>query len=216
MIELRSIDVHSGSFTLSDIDLNIAEASYAVLMGGTGQGKTTLLEAICGLRRVSSGQILLDGVDVTQWLPGDRGVGYVPQDVALFPHSTVREHLSFPLRLRRAPRRQIQAKTLEIASLLRISDLLERRPLGLSGGEAQRVALGRAISFNPSILLLDEPLSALDESTRQQTQSLLLEITRKHRITTLHVTHRRDEAEMLADCRFVLQDGRVDRCGDEG
>src|SRR5207253_9497129 len=130
------------------------QGGYAVLMGKTGIGKTTILEAICGLRRVTGGTIQLMDRDVTFLRPAERGLGYVPQDRALFPTMTVWEHLAFALQIRRWTRQQIDERVAELASLLALDSLLDRKPLGLSGGEAQRVALGRAVSFKPPILLL--------------------------------------------------------------
>jgi len=173
MVELDNITVRSGPFTLRDISFEVQGGQYAVLMGKTGVGKTTLLEAICGLRKVATGRILLHGADVTQLHPADRGVGYVPQDLALFPTLTVREHLAFALQIRRIAAQTISSRVAEFAELLSIMHLLDRVPRGLSGGEAQRVALGRALSFHPQVLLLDEPLSALDEETRHEMYDLL-------------------------------------------
>jgi ABC-type sugar transport system ATPase subunit len=174
-------------------------------MGKTGCGKTTLLEAICGLRQVHAGRIVLLGRDVTQLKPAQRGVGYVPQDLALFPGHTVREHLAFALEVRRWSRAAIDARVRELAGLLGITHLLDRYPQGLSGGEAQRVALGRALAFHPPVLLLDEPLSALDEDTRSEMATLLRDVQRQTGVTTLHVTHSLTEARRLADRLFVLE-----------
>jgi molybdate transport system ATP-binding protein/molybdate/tungstate transport system ATP-binding protein len=162
MVELDNLTIRSGPFTLAGISFEIPDGQYAVLMGKTGTGKTTILEAICGLRSVALGRILLQGADVTQLHPADRGVGYVPQDLALFPTLSVREHLEFALRVRGANSQIIQSRVGQFAELLAIGHLLDRLPRGLSGGESQRVALGRALAFHPQVLLLDEPLSAFD------------------------------------------------------
>jgi ABC-type sugar transport system ATPase subunit len=209
MIEIEDVTVRSGGFVLANVSAVIHEGEYAVLMGATGRGKTTILEAICGLRPVVSGRIRLAGADVTEWKPADRGIGYVPQDLALFPTMTVREHLEFALRLRRASRAVQSERVAELADVLDIGPLLDRRIRGLSGGEAQRVALGRALSFRPRVLLLDEPLNALDESTRDRLCELLRTIQKTDGLTTLHVTHGRTEARMLADRLFVLAEGRL-------
>ncbi len=209
MIELRDVTVTAGDFRLESIQLCVPTGSYAVLMGKTGRGKTTILEAICGLRRVVRGSIHIDDVDVTDWSPGDRQIGYVPQDLALFPTLNVAEHLAFALKLRRRPRGQIEARIHDLAEVLGITHLLDRDVQSLSGGESQRVALGRALSFDPAVLLLDEPLSALDETTRQGMYQLLRRVQATTAVTTLHVTHNREEAKALADCRFALQDGRI-------
>lgn len=204
MIDLQAVSIAAGSFLLSELDLRVERGEYAVLMGPSGQGKTTILEAICGLRRVTAGKILIDGHEVTRWPPADRQIGYVPQDLALFPTMTVRENLEFALRLRSAPRQQIAERTEELAHLLSIPHLLGRGVKHLSGGEAQRVALGRALSFRPAVLLLDEPLSALDEARRHDMQNLLRSVQQNTGVTTLHVTHSADEAEALADRVLTL------------
>lgn len=209
MIELAGVTIRAGDFQLQNITFRVEAGQYAVLMGRTGRGKTTILESICGLRRVERGTVTVQGTDVTDWSPADRQIGYVPQDLALFPTITVAGHLEFALRLRRVATREIAARTAELAEILGISHLLSRGIAGLSGGESQRVALGRALSFYPRVLLLDEPLSALDETTRHEMQSLLQEIQRTTGVTTLHVTHSESEAAALADQRLELIDGAV-------
>jgi molybdate/tungstate transport system ATP-binding protein len=209
MIELDDLSIRSGAFRLAHVRLTIPDGAYAVLMGGSGQGKTTILEAICGLRPVTGGRIRLGGCDVTRLKPADRGVGYVPQDLGLFPTMTVREHLEFALRVRRWPPALVQERVAELARLLGIEGLLSRRIHHLSGGEAQRVALGRALSFRPRVLLLDEPLNALDEVTRDRLCALLRSIQSESGLTTLHVTHSRNEARALADQLIVLQEGAL-------
>jgi ABC-type sugar transport system ATPase subunit len=155
MIELQDLSIRAGGFRLDGVSLEVPSGDYAVLMGRTGRGKTTILESICGLRKVTSGKILIDSTDVTKWLPGDRQVGYVPQDLALFPTLTVAEHLSFALKLRKRPQGFIDTRVQSLADVLGITMLLGRKVHALSGGESQRVALGRALSFSPSVLLLD-------------------------------------------------------------
>jgi ABC-type sugar transport system ATPase subunit len=209
MVELANVTIRSGSFRLSNISFEVPNGQYAVLMGKTGEGKTTILEAICGLRTVLAGRVLLQGSDVTQLHPADRGVGYVPQDLALFPTLTVREHLEFALLVRRTSEQTVQARVGEFADLLGIAHLLDRLPHGLSGGESQRVALGRALAFHPQVLLLDEPLSALDEETRHEMYELLKRVQRQTGVTTVHVTHSKAEAKALAQRLLVLDSGAV-------
>jgi len=209
MITLDRITIQAGKFRVSDISLEVPTGQYGVLMGKTGCGKTTILESIIGLRSVVAGCIRLDQDDVTQWNPAIRGIGYVPQDGALFSRMSVRDHLAFALAIRQTPKQAINERVEELADLLEIRHLLSRRPRGLSGGERQRVALGRALSFRPRMLCLDEPLSALDSQTRQQMCDLLRDVKQRTGVTTLHVTHNLDEAERLADCLFRLEDGRI-------
>ena len=209
MISLSEISVHQGAFSLQDIAIEVPTGAYGVLMGKTGSGKTTLLEAICGLRRVAAGSVRLMGRDVTRLKPAARNIGYVPQDVALFSTLTVREHLAFALVVRRWSRSAIHARVDALAQLLGIGQLLDRRPRGLSGGEAQRVALGRAIAMHPDVLLFDEPFSALDDDTRQEMYDLFRSLRKQMPITVLHVTHNRNEASRLGDCFFQLRDGRI-------
>jgi molybdate/tungstate transport system ATP-binding protein len=209
MIAVEHLKVHVGGFALEDVSFEVPTGQYAVLMGRTGAGKTTLLEALCGLKPVTGGTIRLNEREVTQLKPAERGIGYVPQDRALFQTMTVREHLAFALVIRKADQQAIQQRVAELSRLLSIEHLLERRPHGLSGGEAQRVALGRALSVRPGILCLDEPLNALDDETRRGMYQLLAEVQQNTGVTILHVTHNLDEAEQLADRILVLQNGKV-------
>lgn len=207
MIAVEGLSVQAGAFVVEGIAFAVASGEYAVLMGRTGCGKTTLLEAICGLKRVRCGRIQLMGHDVNRLRPADRGVGYVPQDLALFPTMTVRDHLAFALELRRWDSDAAARRVEELTELLGLRALLDRRPQGLSGGEAQRVALGRALAFKPPILLLDEPLSALDDETRAGLYKLLRSVQRQTGVTVLHVTHSRAEARALGDRVFLLDHG---------
>lgn len=209
MISLDKLSIVQGSFRLSNVSFEVAEGQYAVLMGRTGCGKTTLLEAICGLRRVQSGRVILTGRDVTALRPAARGLGYVPQDGALFSTMTVARHLAFALEIRRQSRAAIAARVDEMAELLEIKHLLDRYPERLSGGERQRVALGRALSFRPAVLLLDEPLSALDDETRHHMYEVLGRIRRHARVTVLHITHNHEDASRLADRILRLENGCV-------
>lgn len=152
MISVEHLQVSVGGFAIQDISFEVPTGHYAVLMGRTGAGKTTLLEALCGLKPVTGGTIRLNDRDVTRLKPAERGIGYVPQDRALFQTMTVREHLAFALVIRKAEQSVIHQRVADLSRLLGIESLLERRPHGLSGGEAQRVALGRALSVRPGIL----------------------------------------------------------------
>ncbi|HIM67071.1 MAG TPA: ABC transporter ATP-binding protein, partial [Verrucomicrobia bacterium] len=189
MIALENIELRQGSFELSDLSLELASGEYGVLMGRSGCGKTTLLEAVCGLRNIAGGRIILGGRDVTQLPPAERGVGYVPQDRALFPTMLVREQLAFALVLRALGQAEIAGRVDELAELLGITGLLDRTPDKLSGGEAQRVALGRALAHSPAVLCLDEPLAALDEELHGEMCRLLERVHRETGVTILHITH---------------------------
>ena len=206
MIRVNDLCLRSDSFALSDITFTVPTGAYAVLMGRSGCGKTTILEAICGLRPIQSGSIYLGTLEVTALSPAERKIGYVPQDLALFPHLNVRENLAFGLHALGLPSEE---RVEELGVLLGISDLFGRTTAGLSGGEAQRVALGRALAFRPTVLLLDEPLSALDEATRDEMHSVLRSIRDKTGVTTLHVTHLREDAKALADVVLELHGGKV-------
>ena len=207
MIELQNItSTAGGRVILDDVTLQIARGAYAVLMGPTGCGKTTLLEILCGLREPQSGRVRLDGRDVTDLEPRERGIGYLPQDLALFPGLQVRQQIAFALKLRGEP---FEARVKQLADELGITPLLDRLPDRLSGGEKQRVALARALAASPKLLLLDEPLSALDETMRADAAAMLKRIQKEHALTILHVTHSESEAVQLADVRLRMSEGRV-------
>jgi len=210
MIQVEHLKVKAGGFALADVCFDIPARCYAVLMGRTGAGKTTLLEAVCGLKPVTGGTIWLNGRDVTELKPAERGIGYVPQDRALFQTMTVRENLGFSLAIQKLRGGVIAERVGGLAQLLGIEHLLDRWPEGLSGGEAQRVAVGRALAAQPFILCLDEPLNGLDDQTRREMQDLLHAVQQATGVTTLHVTHSLEEAEALADRVLLLTNGRVE------
>lgn len=209
MIRLENIAWQVGAFRLDGMSMEVEAGRYAVLMGRTGCGKTTLIEILCGLRQAASGRVWVGGRDVTDAAPGERDIGYVPQDGAMFMTMTVREQLGFALRVRRRPAKDIADRVNELAGELGLTHLLDRLPHGLSGGERQRIAIGRALAAKPSVLLLDEPLSALDEETRDDASALLRRVQEREAVTVLHVTHSRQEAARLADVLFRLQDGKI-------
>jgi ABC-type sugar transport system ATPase subunit len=209
MISIEGLHIVQGAFRLKDVSFTVPAGAYAVLMGRTGSGKTTILEAIAGLRPVRGGRIVLDDRDVTHLTPAARELGYVPQDAALFPHLTVSRNLSFALELRGVPEAEVERRVRELAGWLRIDTLLDRWPAKLSGGEAQRVALGRALAFRPKLLLLDEPLAALDEETRAELVDVLQSLRSRREVTVLHITHSSGEAELLGDVRLRLVDGKL-------
>jgi ABC-type sugar transport system ATPase subunit len=210
VIEVRDLAIQQGRFRLEGISFNVPRGAYGVLMGKTGSGKTTLLEAIAGLRRPSAGRILLGERDVTDLDPADRNAGYVPQDGALFRTMTVRQNLAFALAIRREPQELVDKRVAELAGWLELNHLLDRRAVGLSGGETQRIALGRALAHGPPVLLMDEPLASLDEETRERLIGVFRTIRAHYDVTVLHVSHSRHEAEQLGDVVFRLHDGRIE------
>ncbi len=202
---VEQLRVRTGGFSLEDLNLEVPQGAYFIVLGPTGSGKTVLLETIAGLRKPLSGLISISGRDVTRLPPERRKVGFVYQDYALFPHLRVRENIAFGLRLRKGRRRDVNGKVQEVCELLGIEHLLERWPGTLSGGEAQRVALARALVTEPGLLLLDEPLSALDPGTREGLQREMKRLHRRLGTTTIHVTHDFEEAFALGDMVAVLQ-----------
>jgi ABC-type sugar transport system ATPase subunit len=209
MIELENISWRADAFSLENVSFTVPAGAYAVLMGRTGSGKTSLIEILCGLRTPNRGSVRLDGRDVTLLPPNQRGIGYVPQDGAIFPTMTVRRQIGFALHMRRVADAEIATTVESLASELGITHLLDRKPQGLSGGEKQRVALARALAMKPAVLLMDEPLSSLDEETQADLIALLKRVQQEHRITVLHVTHSSRESAALADLVLRLENGKV-------
>lgn len=213
MISIRNLSAHAGSFTLKEINLEIGNGEYFVVVGPTGAGKTIFLECITGLQRLHSGEIWLNERDITSLPPERREIGYVPQDYALFPFLNVRENIIFGLQLKRLSKQELDEKVEVLAHLLSISHLLDRDVRTLSGGEKQRVAIARALAISPKVLLLDEPMGSLDVRTAKY---LRLELKRFHEelgITTIHVTHNLIEAEEMAERMVILNTGRVEQVG---
>lgn len=213
LVAVRDLSLRLGEFAVHDVSLDIARGEYFVLLGPTGAGKTVLLECIAGLHRPNQGDIYVHGERVNDMAPERRGLGYLPQDYALFPHLTVARNIAFGLRIRRTPHGEIERAVNRLAGLLGITHLLGRGTGHLSGGERQRVALARALAIEPRVLLLDEPLSALDEQTREV---LCVELRRVHEqlgTTTLHVSHNFEETLAVADRIGVIHQGRVRQVG---
>ena len=211
MICVENLSITQGAFSLQDISFEILEGQYAVLTGKSGSGKTTILEALCGLRRIQTGRVMLGDVDVTHLRPAERRIGYVPQDGALFPTYRVGEQLAFALIVRKYTNHDISSRVREVAQMLKITHLLDRYSDNLSGGEIQRVALGRTLALQPRVLCFDEPLCALDSDTHEEICELLRTTIKAQHITTLHITHNRAEANILADVAFDLRDGCITR-----
>ena len=213
MIRLENLTVKLKQFTLYGINLEVQLGEYFIILGPTGAGKTLLLETIAGLRKSDAGSIFINDVDVTHMEPERRRIGFVYQDYALFPHLSVRDNIVFGLKCRRAPKADIDAKLKQLAELLNIDQLLERKPQTLSGGEKQKVALARALSTDPDVVLLDEPISALDPQQRENVQNDLRDICKKLNRTFIHVTHNFEEALALGDSIGVLSEGRLIQSG---
>jgi ABC-type sugar transport system ATPase subunit len=197
------------------VSLALADGGITVVVGPSGSGKSTLIALVAGLLAPAAGRILFAGRDMAGVPPERRDVGVVFQSYALFPHLSVEDNVAFGLttRQRRLPRREAAARVRELAALLGLTPLLARRPAELSGGERQRVALARALAPRPSLLLLDEPLSALDASLRRQLRAEIAALLRGLGTTVLYVTHDQEEAMMLADRLVVLRAGRVVQAG---
>lgn len=208
MVKLENITYKAGQFTLGPINLELPKGSYTALLGPSGSGKSVMLELIAGLRFPEKGKILIDGVDMTNTPAKKRPVGMLFQDYALFPHMTVEENIGFPLSISGADKAAVAKETGRIASLFKIEGLLKRAIKDLSGGEKQRCALARAMAHQPSVLLLDEPLSALDEELREEAVKTLA-ILKKEGQTVLHVTHNRGETDGLATSSLHIRGGKI-------
>ena len=213
MIEVRGLTLAVGNFRIDHLDLILQERGYNVLLGPTGSGKTLILESVIGLRNFQSGEIMVGGKQIQNLPPERRGISYLPQDLALFPHLTVRENLLYGLRAQKKSSEENENHLGRLIDTLKIGHLLDRYPQGLSGGEKQRVALGRALAPSPRLLLLDEPLAALDPGLKSEIQQLLVSLHRSLRFTALHVTHDLQEAYLLGDTITVLIEGKVEQRG---
>lgn len=213
MLKLDGICKRFGGFSMSDVSLEISSGEYFVLLGPSGVGKTLLIELIAGLVRCDGGQVLWHGTDITNAPPESRGFSVVYQDYALFEHMTVERNIAYGLRGRRIGRKEIKKRVVALAEMLDIAGLLGRRPGTLSGGEKQRVALARALATEPGMLLLDEPLAALDSNMRGRLRGMLRRINRDTGVTVLHVTHDPIEAMAVADKVGVMLDNRIVQVG---
>ncbi|MGI8478166.1 MAG: ABC transporter ATP-binding protein [Thermomicrobiales bacterium] len=213
-IRLRHVRVaYGGVDVVRDVSFSVASGELAVLVGPSGSGKTTLLRAVTGYAPVSGGSVSIGGVDVGGKPPGDRDIAMVFQNLALYPHMTVRQNWEFPLRAARMPKAEMERRVARVARTLQMDRLLHRLPHELSGGQKQRVAMGRALVREPQIFLLDEPLGALDAKLRVEARSAFKTLQRDLGVTTLYVTHDQVEAQALGAKIVVLNDGVVQQIG---
>src|SRR5215472_17895471 len=213
-LELIAVSKRFGPVVaVEDVDLTVEDNELFCLFGPPGCGKTTILRLLLGLETPDRGEIRIGGRDVTRLPPADRDLAMVFQNLALFPHMSVRENLAFPLVERRVEPRRIDAKVAEVAETLHITHLLKKPPAQLSGGERQRVAIGRALVRAPNAYLMDEPISALDARLREEMRVELNRLRRHLKHTFVHVTHDQEEAMAVADRLCVMKDGQIDQLG---
>jgi molybdate/tungstate transport system ATP-binding protein len=213
MLELRTITKKLGSYEMLDTSMHINHGEYMVLVGPSGVGKSVLIEIIAGLLYPDTGCIMWDTKDITFEVPEKRGFAVVYQNYVLFPHLTVRQNITYGLKAIGAGPEKITERLRMLVKMLDIEKLLDRKPIKLSGGEQQRVALARALAIEPKLLLLDEPLSALDVNTRLRLRKELKRINKELNITVLHVTHDSDEAIALGDRICVMIDNQIRQIG---
>ncbi len=214
-VELRGVRKVFGRVeALAAVDAHVEDRSFTCLVGPSGSGKSTLLNIVAGLETPSHGQVFLDGVDITRQPPAERDIAMVFQSYALYPHMSVFDNMAFGLKVRKTPQDVVRQRVEEAAGLLRLSDLLDRKPRQLSGGQRQRVALGRAITRHPKVFLLDEPLSNLDAQLRFQTRVELKLLFERIGGTVIYVTHDQSEAMTLSDQVVVLDKGRIQQVGE--
>jgi molybdate transport system ATP-binding protein len=214
VLRIESLSVTLGEFSIRDVSLEIRPGEYFIILGPTGAGKTVLLETIAGIHTPGSGRIILGDNEITSTEPRLRNIGMVYQDYMLFPHLTVEDNIAFGLRQRKISPDKRQALVEEIISFLEIPHLTQRYPGSLSGGEQQRVALARALVLKPEILLLDEPMSALDGRTRERMRRELSRIRKITGTTIVQITHHFDDVFALADRIAIMREGRIIQTGE--
>ncbi|MFI2034543.1 ABC transporter ATP-binding protein [Streptomyces bottropensis] len=202
---------YSGVTAVDTVSMEIAGGEFVTFLGSSGSGKTTTLMMIAGFCEPDSGRIVVGGRDVTRLAPQKRGLGFVFQQYLLFPHMTVWENVAFPLQLRGVPKAELRRRVGETLEIAGLSAMARRRPRELSGGQQQRVALCRALVYRPPVILMDEPLGALDKKLRDQLQTEIKRIQQELGLTVIYVTHDQEEALVLSDRIAVMRDGRIDQ-----
>jgi len=216
-ILLRDVEKHFGdNYIIRKLNLEIRHREFLVLLGPSGCGKTTTLRAIAGLETIDGGEILIDGQAVQRRRAAERDIAFVFQLFALYPHLTAYDNIAFPLRARKEPRNAVERQVREVARTLRIEALLDKRPSALSGGDMQRVAIGRALVRRPKALLMDEPIGALDAKLREEMRAELKHIHRQNEATTVYVTHDQVEAMAMADRIAIMDAGVLQQVGSPG
>lgn len=215
LLELKNIkkSFTPGEDVLDDICLTVARGEFVTLLGSSGCGKTTTLRIVAGLEQTDSGSVWINGQDVTKLPPDKRDVNTVFQNYALFPHMNVAENIGYGLKLRKVPRGEIKKKVAQMLELVQLEGYEKRKPSELSGGQKQRVAIARALVNNPKVLLLDEPLGALDLQLRRAMQIELKHLQKKLGITFIYITHDQEEAINMSDRIAVMKDGRIEQIG---
>jgi len=213
MLLIDKVSLTLGDFHLKSLSLHIESPEYWVIIGPSGAGKTILLEMIAGIHRPATGRILFEGNDITYDQPKDRHIAMMYQDLMLFPHMTVKENILFSMKIRKTDGKETEEKVSELVNILGISHLMSRNPDTLSGGEAQRVALARALIQKPRLLLLDEPLSALDSMTRERLRQEIQKIHQHLKIPIVHITHHFEDVYALAEKVAIMQDGQIIQTG---
>ena len=213
MIKIENLYIRLPGFTIDNINLSIKDGEFFIFLGPTGSGKTLILEAIAGIRQITGGSIKVKGKDITKLAPEQRGIGIMYQDYSLFPHLSVMDNITFGLRYHKSKSDDSMKWVKSLMGLLGLDHLATRMITNLSGGEKQRIALARALAVKPSLLLLDEPLSALDPNFREDIRSILKKLHEKYGITFLMVTHDFTEASALGQRAAVIKNGKIEQTG---
>ena len=214
-IEFKNINKYYGdNQVLKNISLNVEKGQFVTLLGPSGCGKSTLLRCLSGLEEISSGQIIMDGKDITDLEPKDRNIGMVFQHYSLFPNMTVEENIAFGLKMKKKPKEEIAEKVKQAMEMVELTGKEKEYPDNLSGGQQQRVALARSIVQEPKVLLLDEPLSAIDAKLRKSLQNSIKQVHKALGLTSIFVTHDQDEAMVMSDTIHLFHEGKIEQSSD--